>query len=113
MPFRASPFRAPSFGEEIDPPVRSQDMEQHILIVEDEVLIGLSIAAALRDAGLASLHCAGGRAALVAAAQSSFAAAIVDVGLPDIDGIDVVRQLRLLSASLPIVVSTGSDVRSH
>jgi DNA-binding response OmpR family regulator len=48
------------------------------------------------------------RAAIAAFAPGHFAAAVVNPGLPDLSGVDVIRQFRVAQPRLPVVVVTGS-----
>ncbi|MGC3964066.1 MAG: two-component system response regulator CreB [Rhodocyclaceae bacterium] len=72
-----------------------------ILIVEDEAPIAETLAYALRAEGYATAHVATGQAALTRLADGDLALAIIDVGLPDISGFELVRRIR---ASNPIPV---------
>ncbi len=68
---------------------------------EDQILRGLRVI--LRDAGFEALPASTGEEALDAAAVSHPDAAIVDLVLPDIDGVEVCRRLREWS-EMPIIV---------
>jgi DNA-binding response OmpR family regulator len=65
-----------------------------ILVVEDEVRLARQIAAALVEAGHDSVMVHDGETALDRALESSFDLIILDVGLPRIDGFEVLRRLR-------------------
>ncbi|PYI87722.1 MAG: DNA-binding response regulator [Verrucomicrobia bacterium] len=65
-----------------------------ILVVEDEVRLARQIAAALTEAGHDPITVYDGESALDRALQSSFDLIIIDVGLPGIDGFEVLRRLR-------------------
>jgi DNA-binding response OmpR family regulator len=65
-----------------------------ILVVEDEVRLVRQIAAALTEAGHDPVTVYDGESALDRALQSSFDLIILDVGLPGIDGFEVLRRLR-------------------
>jgi len=82
-----------------------------LLLVEDEPAIADTVAYALRGDGHEVVHCLLGREALALAAQGAFDLAIVDVGLPDIDGFALCRDLRRERA-LPVIFLTahGSEV---
>ena len=47
--------------------------------------------------------------ALEAAHEFDYAAAIVDLGLPDMEGKDLIDKLRSLKRDMPIVIATGYD----
>jgi DNA-binding response OmpR family regulator len=80
-----------------------------VLIVEDDVAIGDGLLAALAASGLRAVLARDGGAALAAAEAERPALVLLDLGLPDIDGIDLCRQLRLGSPATRIIVVTARD----
>lgn len=84
-------------------------MPTHILIVDDEPAIADTLAYALRTEGFES-RCLGlGRDALNALRDGDFSLVILDVGLPDINGFDVCRELRRTSDVPVIFLTARSD----
>ncbi|WP_426340998.1 two-component system response regulator CreB [Pseudoduganella sp. S-14] len=83
--------------------------DKTILIVEDEQAIADSIAFALGKEGFAPHHVMLGEQALVAAREQAPALVILDVGLPDISGLDVCRRLRQFSEVPVIFLTARSD----
>jgi two-component system catabolic regulation response regulator CreB len=83
--------------------------EKTILIVEDEAAIADSIAFALRKEGFEPQHVTLGEQALLAARGQAPALVILDVGLPDISGLDVCRRLRQFSEVPVIFLTARSD----
>jgi len=83
--------------------------EKTILIVEDEQAIADSIAFALGKEGFAPHHVMLGEQALAAARDLAPALVILDVGLPDISGLDVCRRLRQFSEVPVIFLTARSD----
>jgi DNA-binding response OmpR family regulator len=80
-----------------------------LLIVEDESRIAEILSAALTRAGFAVdavAECADARAAL---AVTSYDAAILDLGLPDGDGLGLLTELRSQGNQTPILVLTARD----
>jgi DNA-binding response OmpR family regulator len=65
-----------------------------ILIVDDEARLARHVASALIEAGHDPTTVHEGEAALKAAAGAAFDLIILDVGLPGMDGFEVLRQLR-------------------
>ncbi len=74
-----------------------------VLVCDDEPQILRALKVILRDAGYEAVPVASGEEALDAAAVKPPAAAIVDLMLPDIDGVEVTRRLREWS-EMPIIV---------
>ncbi len=65
-----------------------------ILLVEDEPAIADTITYALNTEGFEPVWCATGQSALAALGHTTFGLAIVDVGLPDINGFDLFREIQ-------------------
>ena len=84
-------------------------MNKAILIVEDEAAIAESLAYALRKEGYAPQHVTLGEQALAAARATPPALVILDVGLPDISGLEVCRRLRQFSEVPVIFLTARSD----
>lgn len=81
-------------------------MKQKILIVEDEPGIADTLQYALRTDGFDPVCCATGEDALAQARTLSPALVILDVGLPDISGFEVFKQLRAIG-DVPVVFLTA------
>ncbi|WP_280570473.1 response regulator transcription factor [Chromohalobacter sp. 296-RDG] len=80
-----------------------------ILLVEDDPLLGDGIKTALtRDAYTVDWFTKGHHA-IEAVHNESFSAMILDLGLPDMDGMVVLEGLRKASSSLPILILTARD----
>jgi len=77
-----------------------------LLLVEDEPPIADTVAYALREDGFDVRHCLTAGAALAAAKDDRFDLAILDVGLPDLGGFALCRELRR-SADLPVIFLTA------
>ncbi|MEZ5276036.1 MAG: two-component system response regulator CreB [Opitutaceae bacterium] len=75
-------------------------------MVEDERSIADTVAYALRTEGFVSVWAATGMEAMRLLVEQSFEVVILDVGLPDIDGFELCRQIRQLS-DLPIIFLTA------
>ncbi len=79
---------------------------RRILIVEDEQAIADSIAYALRTDGFSPQHLTLGAAALASVRADAPALLVLDVGLPDMNGFEVCRQLRQFS-NVPVIFLTA------
>lgn len=80
-----------------------------LLLVEDEAVLARLIARVLGEEGYRVQLESRGRAALAAAAADPPDAAILDVGLPDLDGLAVCRELRRSGLRCPILILTARD----
>jgi DNA-binding response OmpR family regulator len=85
---------------------------RHALIVEDEVLISVFAAEALQEMGFHSVEVASAKAAMDQARSNDFDVAVIDVGLPDRSGDELIADLRALRADLPVIITTGYSPRS-
>src|SRR5215475_127836 len=79
-----------------------------VLVIEDDQRIRESLAKGLAGDGHAVRTEATGGAALAAAVDWRPDVVVLDLGLPDIDGRDVLRMLRGVSA-VPVIVATACD----
>jgi len=80
-----------------------------VLVVDDEPNITELVAMALRYEGFTVKTAASGRGALTAVSQFSPALVILDVMLPDIDGLEVLRRLTSTGQKIPIIFLTARD----
>jgi two-component system OmpR family response regulator len=82
-----------------------------VLVVEDDAKIASFVTRGLKQAGYAVDHASDGEAGLALAESTDYDAAIVDVMLPKLDGISLVRRLRLARRLVPILfLSAKSSV---
>lgn len=80
-----------------------------VLVAEDSTKIRESVAQALREAGYAVDAVADGRAALIHAQTSEYDAMVLDLGLPDLDGLTVLARMRDRALTTPVLVLTARD----
>ena len=78
-----------------------------ILIAEDEARIGSFVAKGLRAAGFAPIVVGTGREAFDLARTGEFDLLVLDLGLPDQDGLTVLRRLREHRVVLPVIILTA------
>jgi two-component system KDP operon response regulator KdpE len=79
-----------------------------ILVVEDDRSVGRVVAAALRARGFRAITSTTGEQALARTQEEQPAVIVLDLGLPDIDGIEICRKIRTLS-EVPIIVLTADS----
>ena len=80
-----------------------------ILLVEDDLSLADSLTTALRCEGFTTNHVASGKAALLAAETERPELVILDLGLPDMDGLDVLKQLHQGKKPLLVLVLTARN----
>jgi DNA-binding response OmpR family regulator len=84
-----------------------------ILIAEDEARISVFIEKGLKAAGFTTHVVASGRDALDFATTGSFDLLVLDIGLPELDGFQVLAKLRAAGSTIPVIILTartsGSD----
>ena len=74
-----------------------------ILVVEDDAKIASFVVKGLKQEGYAVDHAPDGDTGLALATSTTFDAAVVDVMLPGLDGLSLVRRLRAARADLPVL----------
>ena len=80
-----------------------------LLIIEDDSSLAAGLARALSLEGHEIERVDTGEAALVRVASSKFDLIVLDIGLPGIDGFEVLRRLRLGGHAMPVLVLTARD----
>jgi DNA-binding response OmpR family regulator len=80
-----------------------------ILVVEDDALVADALCRGLGEAGFAVDHVGSAERAEAALGAENFDLAVVDIGLPGIDGLTLVRRLRAAGQIVPILILTARD----
>lgn len=80
-----------------------------ILIAEDESRIASFVEKGLRAAGFSVTIAGDGRAALAQAETGQFALMVLDIGLPGLDGFDILETLRGEGNRIAVIVLTARD----
>lgn len=80
----------------------------HILVVEDESQVRSALLRALHDCGYATSWAEAGMSGLEQAVRDRPDLVLVDLGLPDVDGHEVLRMLRAVSR-VPVIVVTARE----
>ena len=85
----------------------------HVLLVEDDPLVANGIATGLRLHGLTLDHVDTASHADAALATSHFDVCILDLGLPDEDGMKLLRRWRDQGRNIPVLILTARDALNH
>jgi len=80
-----------------------------LLLVEDDPALASGLQRALQNEGFAVNHVATGQHALQVVKTETPDIVILDLGLPDIDGLEVLKKIRKKHASLPVLLLTARD----
>ncbi len=80
-----------------------------LLVVEDNPLLANSLSKGLREDGFEVVTVGTGEAALSRLAQQDVDAVVLDLGLPDIDGLAVLERARATGVHVPVLVLTARD----
>jgi len=80
-----------------------------LLVIEDDAILRESLAAKLGEAGFAVEQAADGKEGLYYAMEYPIDLAIVDLGLPEMSGLDIIREARRQGKAYPILILTARD----
>lgn len=80
-----------------------------ILLAEDDAVIADGLCRALRRGGFALDHVASGIEADTALASQPYDLVILDLGLPRLPGIEVLKRLRARKSTIPVLILTAQD----
>src|SRR5438270_3338413 len=83
-----------------------------VLIVEDDPMIGRAVLSGLRGSGYATDWVRDGIEAELALSSGGYDAALLDLGLPRRDGIDILKALRRGNQDIPVLIITARDAVS-
>jgi DNA-binding response OmpR family regulator len=85
------------------------DARPVVLLVEDDAAIRRTVASGLELEGFAVVSASGGRPALEAVASVRPAVMLLDLTMPDLDGLEVLRRLRAAGDDLPVCVLSARE----
>lgn len=80
-----------------------------ILLVDDDMLVRTSLAYALEDAGHEVVQAGNGDEGLAALDRQTFDAVVLDILMPEREGIETIREIRKTWAALPVLAMSGGD----
>ena len=78
-----------------------------LLLVEDEARVSTFLVKGLRANGYDVDHVTTGLEALALAESMKFSLVVLDLGLPDVDGLEVLRRLRESGNPIPVIILTA------
>ncbi|MBZ4040134.1 response regulator [Novilysobacter selenitireducens] len=84
-----------------------------VLVVEDDALIAEGVVAGLAAQGFDARCVRDGASAQAACVDEDFDALVLDLGLPDTDGLALLAALRAQGVAMPVVVLTARDAIEH
>jgi len=80
-----------------------------LLVIEDDTTLRESLCAQLRESGFGIEQAADGREGLYFALEYPVDLAIIDLGLPEVSGLDIIRELRAKGKNYPVLILTARD----
>jgi two-component system response regulator TctD len=80
-----------------------------ILIVEDDAALARGLAGTLKLAGFSVDHESDGAEAAALAISEPYSLVVLDLGLPNLSGFDVLRQIRRSGSKVPVMILTARD----
>jgi DNA-binding response OmpR family regulator len=80
-----------------------------LLLVEDDVMVASGIKLGLSDAGYAVDWVASGERAVEVLEKETFDIAVIDIGLPRMDGLELTQRLRKAGHGMPVLILTARD----
>ena len=80
-----------------------------LLVIEDDETLRQSLATKLSDEGFAVEQAGDGREGLYFSLEYPVDLAIIDLGLPEVSGLDIIRKVREDGKTYPILILTARD----
>lgn len=84
-----------------------------ILIIEDEHALGTALLLAIQRLGHSPVLAASGAAALEKIKAQKFEAIVLDIGLPDVSGLEILEKIRKSGSKIPILIITAHATLDH
>lgn len=86
-----------------------KNIKPKILLVEDDTNLNFILTKSLERAGFSVVAKQSGKAGLSAALSQKIDLFLIDIGLPELNGLDLIKQLRPQKVSVPIIVITNQS----
>jgi DNA-binding NtrC family response regulator len=87
--------------------MHSSHQDRHVLVVDDEAVVRNGINKALQTRGMATKLASNGREALVLLDSHDFDLVILDIRMPDIDGVEILKKIRSQHPETNVIMITG------
>ncbi len=87
----------------------SNGIASTVLIVDDREDARWVLTQVMRQGGFVALPVANGEDALASIARQSPSVVLLDIGLPDIDGFEVLTRIKQMDKAIPVIMVTGND----
>ena len=84
-----------------------------VLVVEDDPVVASGVKQGLEKAGYSVDHLSSAEQAEAALQHTMFALAIIDIGLPEMDGLELIRRVRGAGNPVPVLILTARDAVSE
>ncbi len=81
----------------------------NLMLAEDDALLADALCAQMRRAGFTVEHAPNGAVAEFLLGRQAFDAAVLDIGLPMVDGLTVLQRVRVTQPALPVLLLTARD----
>lgn len=78
-----------------------------VLIADDEEIVRFALSEKLREHGFSVLEACGGRDAVAACARNDIDAVLLDLKMPEMDGIETLRELKENNSDVPVLIVTA------
>ncbi|MCE2657789.1 MAG: response regulator transcription factor [Rubrivivax sp.] len=79
----------------------------HVLLVEDDLALVQTLARSMAAGGMSVISCSDGAEALTLARKRLFDVIVLDLGLPGLDGLELLRRLRTSDNFTPVLILTA------
>jgi DNA-binding response OmpR family regulator len=84
-----------------------------ILLVEDDIQLANGLKESLKHDGYSTDHVSTGQKALSANSVNPYDCVVLDLGLPDVDGLEILKKLKAKQSSVPVLILTARDGVEH
>lgn len=89
------------------------DRAKRVLIVEDDAHIANLLQLHLRDEGYSVTHTADGAEGIQMLEQGNWDALVLDLMLPNVDGLEICKRARMMSRYIPIIITSARSSEVH